>query len=161
MIVVEQITEQELQQIKHKAKSGLWAKGLFMVLVIAGLGLIFGQMIVAIVTSVIILLIFFIVSQTPVTKGNLKIVRRNKVVDARLKRSGLRVRSTTISLILAADKIPAPYTQTDTFMAYHSWGHLSDLTNITPHNYKQLIGREVEITYMADSGFMLGLKTDL
>lgn len=160
MITVEQITEQELWQLKNNARFGFWARSFLMVLVAAGFGLIFRQILVAVVVSLIILLIFFIVSRTPVTKGNMKIIRRNKVIDARLERSGVKVTSTTINLILAADNIPAPYTQTDTFMVYHSWGHLSDLPDITPHNYKQLIGREVEITYMADTGFVLGLNTD-
>ncbi|SKA06416.1 hypothetical protein SAMN04488128_102552 [Chitinophaga eiseniae] len=87
----------------------------------------------------------------------MKIIRRNTVVNAMLEHSGHRTKTTTVRIMLAPDEIPASYIQTDTFMVYHSWGHPAGITSVTPSNYKQLIGRPVEITYMADSGFVIAL----
>lgn len=161
MIIIEKIPERELQRIKKKTINNFWAVGIPMVLGALCFGFICNRMDVAIGVILLGFFIFFIVSRiAPITwiiKGDMKIVRRNTVVDARLKHAGYRTKTTTIHLTLAADEIPAPYTQTDTFMVYNSWGHPGGITSVTPDNYKQLIGKPVEITYMGHSGFVIGL----
>lgn len=124
----------------------------------AGFGLIIGKPAVIALCAGAICLIFLIVKATgsPIN-GDTKITRRNKVAATKLKRTGRKARHTTIHLIMAEDTVPQAYIQTNKFLVYHSYG-LSFIDTITPHNYRLLEGREVEITYMACNGYVIGLK---
>src|SRR5690606_20522287 len=95
--------------------------------------------------------------------GDTKIIRRNKVVDTRLVRvRGHNLRYTTIDIILGEDQIPETYFQGNKFTVYNSFGgHLSELQGVTEHNHKNLIGKEIEISYMALNGFVIALNTCL
>lgn len=158
MITIEKIPEQELKRLRQKVKNDFSSLFWTMIAFVACFGLVLGKLMVAIICGGIVCLVFLIVKSagSPIN-GNIKIIRRNKVVEAKLKKTGRRVRHTTIHIVMDKDVIPTDYTQTDTFMVYHSYG-LSGVENITPHNYQLLKGKEVEITYMASTGFVIELK---
>jgi|GEM_PF-5432044 len=163
MITIEKIPEKELQLLRKKIEGNYWGIACTMAVVTVVLGFFFDQWIVTLVTVGLIFFIFYLAkatgSKSPIT-GDTKIIRLNKAVDVKLVRvRGYRTRYTTIDIILDKDEIPKTYFQGDKFTAYNSFGgHLAELKGVTEYNYKGLIGKEVQITYMAINGFVIDLK---
>ncbi len=157
------MSEEELRLLSKKIEGNYWSIVWTMAAVAVAFGLYFGQWIVTIGTAGVIFFIFYLVKATgkPPITGDTKIIRLNKVVDVKLVRvRGKSIRYTTIDIMLAKDEIPDPYFQGDKFTVYNSFGgHLAEIKGVTVHNYKGLIDREVEITYMAANGFVIDLKT--
>lgn len=155
--------EKELQLLRKKIEGSYWSIAWTMAAVAIVFGFFFDQWMVTFVTAVLIFFIFYIAKArggNPPITGDTKIIRLNKVVDAKLIRiRGYKVRYTTIDIILAKDEIPDAYFQGDKFTVYNSFGgHLAELKGVTEYNYKGLIGKEVQITYMAANGFVIDLK---
>ena len=163
MITIKKLSEKEIQLLRKKIEGNYWSIAWTMAAVTVALGFFFDQWMVTLVTAVLIFFIFYIAKamggKAPIT-GDTKIIRLNKVMDAKLIRiRGHNVRYTTIDIILDKDEIPDAYFQGDKFTVYNSFGgHLAELKDVTEYNYKGLIGKEVEITYMAANGFVIDLN---
>lgn len=163
MIRIEKISEEELRLLSKKIEGNYWTIAWTMAAVTVVFGCFFDQWMVTLGTAVLIFFIFYLAKATggkPPITGDTKIIRLNKVVDVNLvKVRGKRVRFTTIDIILDKDEIPEAYFQGDKFTVYNSFGgHLAEIKGVTVYNYKGLIGKEVEITYMATSGFVIDLN---
>src|SRR5690606_5003363 len=162
MIRIEKMSEEDRRLLHKKVEGNYWSIAWTMAAVAVVLGLFFDQWIVTIGTGGVIFFIFYLVKATgkPPITGDTKIMRLNKVVDVKLVRvRGKRVRFTTIDIILDKDEIPVAHFQGDKFTVYNSLGrHLAEIKGVTVYNYKGLIGKEVEITYMAANGFVIDLK---
>ncbi len=85
------------------------------------------------------------------------IVRRNTVKDIKTI-TGFRTRLKNLWLILEPDEIPDGYTQTNEFSILNSISTGKLQPGITFDNAKDLVGKEVEIEYLATSGYIVALR---
>ncbi len=166
MIKVEQITPEEILKLEKKGTRSyigvvlvyLVLFGLFTWIFKAPIEIFYGS-------SILILLIFLGVyvfsGKKSISKDlneAVKIIRTGKIVAVN-KLVAYKTRLVTIEITLEEESVPVPFPEQHRFDIYNSYGQLYYQQDYKlKNNYKELTGKQIELSYFPYSGILLAFK---
>lgn len=153
MYNIEYLSDEELRMIKKQLNSSYWGSIVTIIVGFFVVGIFVEDRPLWIFLTLFVCFVFLIPKffvDNPI-KGNVKIIRRNIITKVKYEKYK---RAVFLSITLEDDIIPVQY-PIYVFDIYKFVSEWPKVDRVDYRNYRELVGREIEIEYLPESGLLL------